>query len=264
MLHHSHFGLALGLFCLCAPLALAEQTPQPLPHDARMRTVAYGPDDVVTLTAHQLIQTSVQFSPSETILGVESGDATAWSLAVNPYLPYILFLKPAADASETHLVVLTDRNVYHFHLAVADDTDKTADMLYNVRFTYPLDEKAAATALALAQTAQKNKVASDKRPEKQGPAATLNTQYYFSQRCDTAFVPAHVFDDGTFTYFQFAPHTDVPAIFKVDAHGKEQPVNWQAQDHYVVVEQTAQQFSLRQGNAVTCIINGAHRGGDPL
>lgn len=275
--------LVLGLYMHTLPAA-AHQLPRPLPQDTRMRVVAYDPDDVVQLTAQPLVGTSVQFSPLENIVGVQSGDSAAWMITINPLVPHRVFLKPTMDASDTHLVVLTDKNTYHFQLTVTDENDstaadtantaktKTADktektektekispVMYNVRFTYPLAEKEALRlqelqhALAKKEKNENAHSAYWLRDTLKG--VSVNTRYFFSRRCSTAFLPRQVFDDGTFTYFQFAHTAPVPAIFQVDSEGLERPVNWHVRDSYVIVEATARQFSLREGNTVTCVLN---------
>ncbi len=239
----------LGTSLMLPLLSTATQTPQPLTTDHRLRIVAYDPNNVVTLHGNQLVQTSLQFSNAETIVGVESGDAVAWAISINPNKPNLLFLKPTTEISDTNLSVITDKNIYHFQLTTASKHPK--DITYNVRFTYPLEEKKQLLAQYQETQRQKNALVTTV------PTDPLhwNWNYSFSKRCSPALVPQHVFDDGKFTYFQFRPQQDIPAIFVVDSQGKESLANWRVQNHYVVVERTASQFSLRNGHLISCVLN---------
>ena len=69
-----------------------------------------------------------------------------------------------------------------------------------------------------------------------------------------------IFDNGTFTYFEFDQRTDSPAIFLVDANQNESLVNGVREGKYVVVHRVGQQFTLRNGDVVTCIFNDAFDG----
>jgi type IV secretion system protein VirB9 len=67
--------------------------------------------------------------------------------------------------------------------------------------------------------------------------------------------PTAVFDDGRFTYFEFAGRREIPAIF---AHGSDDEptrVNWHMQPPYVVVQRLARRFTLRLGGAVVGVWN---------
>ncbi len=81
-----------------------------------------------------------------------------------------------------------------------------------------------------------------------------NWNYRFSG--STQLAPAHVFDDGTFTYFELAKNQAVPAIFAVDdAQGKEAVVNIRRSGNYLIVQRIAPQFTLRNGGIVTSVFN---------
>jgi type IV secretion system protein VirB9 len=230
-------------------LATATQTPQPLTTDHRIRVVAYDPNNVVTIHGNQLVQTSIQLSDNETIVGVESGDSVAWAISINPNKPNVLFLKPTTEISDTNLSVITDKNIYHFQLTTAAKTQK--DSTYNVRFTYPLEEKNQFLVQWKEKQREKNSLVSAP------PVNPLhwNWDYSFSKRCAQDLVPQHVFDDGKFTYFQFKPQQDIPAIFVVNTQGQEALANWRMEGRYVVVERTATQFSLRNDHLVSCVLN---------
>jgi type IV secretion system protein VirB9 len=62
--------------------------------------------------------------------------------------------------------------------------------------------------------------------------------------------PTHVFDDGLFTFFEFADpnHRDLPAIFWISSDGLESLVNFRIEGRYVVVERLSDEFVLRSGD----------------
>ena len=88
--------------CLSSLTVFADQIPKPLSTDARMRVLSYDPNNVVTVVGSQLVQTSIQFGEDETIVGVEGGDAAAWTIDINKIKPNILFVKPTIEGSDTN------------------------------------------------------------------------------------------------------------------------------------------------------------------
>ena len=62
-----------------------------------------------------------------------------------------------------------------------------------------------------------------------------------------------VFDDGKKTFFKFG--ATVPAIFAVNADFSETLRNFRREGEYIVVDGTATQYTLRDGNQWTCIFN---------
>ena len=70
-----------------------------------------------------------------------------------------------------------------------------------------------------------------------------------------------IWDDGTFTYFRFAPNAPVPAIFRWSA-GRERSVNAMAQDDGVIRVSGVTEWVLRLGDAEVCIQNMRDGGSD--
>jgi type IV secretion system protein VirB9 len=70
-------------------------------------------------------------------------------------------------------------------------------------------------------------------------------------------LPALVFDDGNFTYFRWPQAAETPAIFLLNNDGAESLVNYTVRNGYFIVEQVARRFVLRNGQAVTTLINDA-------
>ena len=70
-----------------------------------------------------------------------------------------------------------------------------------------------------------------------------------------------MWDDGTFTYFQFARNAPVPAIFRY-SNGRERTVNTQATEPGVIrVSGVNAQWVLRLGETVVCIQSNTLTGG---
>jgi len=75
-----------------------------------------------------------------------------------------------------------------------------------------------------------------------------------------------VFDDGQFTYFLTDASKAKPSIYVVGSDGTEQLVNVRREGPYLVVEQMAERFTLRDGSDRTLCVrrdtatgNGATR-----
>ena len=240
--------LALGLaLCLLTPAELrAAQTPRPGAVDPRIRTVDYDPDQVVLLRGYMGYQLMVEFAPDERIENVSIGDALGWQVTPNRKAN-LLFLKPVDGTAATNMTVVTDRRRYAFELSARKSPGpRAADMAYVVRFLYPPD-----AVPVLMETAA---------PEPPRPPERRNEAYTYTG--SRASLPSLVFDDGQFTYFQWADAVSTPALFLVGSDGGESIVNYGVRDGYVVVEQLAPRFVLRNGADVTTVINEGWR--DPV
>ncbi len=244
--------IACITLCLSSLTVFADQKPKALSTDSRMKVISYDANNVVTVVGSQLVQTSIQFGDDETIVGVEGGDAAAWTIDINKIKPNLLFVKPTVEASDTNLAVMTDKHLYQFHLMTNTiDTASTKEVTYNVRFRYPQVERDALVARLQAKQQLKDSVVTENPID----PMNVNWEYSFSSRCDKEFVPIKAFDDGKFTYFQFSANTQIPAIFVVDKQGKESLANSRMRGQYVVIERLARQFSLRNGKTVSCVFN---------
>jgi len=240
-------GLAVlaALALLAAPHASrAAAAPKPGAVDPRIRTIAYDPDQVVTLTGYLGFQTLIAFDPGERIENVSIGDALGWQVTPN-HKANVLFVKPMALVTATNMTVVTDRRQYAFELRarrLAGGGAGAASLAYLVRFTYPQDAAPATV------------VVSPPPPE---PPQKKNTAYSYTG--SRTGLPSQVFDDGRFTYFQWPESAAIPALFLVGPDGSESIVNYSVRDGYQVVEQLAPRFKLRNGAEVTLIINDGWR-----
>lgn len=79
----------------------------------------------------------------------------------------------------------------------------------------------------------------------------MNIDYSFSG--DARLKPHMVFDDGNKTFFKFDRRA--PAIFAVNSDFSETLRNFRREGEYIVVDGTATQFTLRDGDQWICIFN---------
>ncbi len=233
---------------LVATAAGAAQTPTPSPVDPRIRTVVYNPRQVVTITGQPGYQMVIEFGPGERIENVSIGDAQAWQATPNRKAD-LLFLKPIDLVPSTNMTVVTNLRRYNFELLTAPSTTRRAQT-FDIRFVYPNEELAAARNLPAEAPV------SDALPPE-------GWNFAYSYAGAKTNVPARVFDDGRFTYFQWPAGIDTPAIFAVGPDSKESLVNHITKGRYLIVEQLAPQFVLRAGEQVTRVFNDAMRVAEP-
>ncbi len=201
--------------------------------DNRIKIISYHENEVVLVRVAIFTTLQIVFSKEEVIRNIQNGDLAAWTASVQEQMPNMIFLKPTLVGSHTNMTVVTDQRVYYFQLE-SQDNDKADDNTYAIRFHYPQYSSARPI---LSRSDHHN--------------------WNYSYSGDKALLPVRVYDDGKFTYMQFRDNQFLPAIFVVDnAEGKEAVVNFRRQGKYVVIKQTAPQFSLRQGQShVASIFN---------
>jgi type IV secretion system protein VirB9 len=232
--------LLAALLALATPAA-ATQVPQPGAADGRIRTVFYDPDQVVSLRGHFGFQMMLEFQPDERIENVSIGDALAWQVTPNKRAN-LLFIKPVEQAVGTNMTVVTDRRRYAFELTARKASGpRQSDLAYVVRFLYPAEAPPPAPPTLVPPP----------------PPERRNLAYTYTGARPT--LPSLVFDDGRFTYFQWAEGVATPALFLRAADGSESLVNYGVRQGYVVVEQLAPRFALRNGKDVTVVINNGWR-----
>ena len=242
-------ALLVGLGLLAAAPALAESAPTPGAADPRIRTVTYSPNNVVAVEASYGTSTMIVLGEGERIETIAVGDSVAWKVEPNKR-GNIIFLKPIAPKAMSNMNVVTDARLYSFVLRANDAPAR--GQVYKIRFRYP-DEAASASLRAEAEQLvnDPNRRALNVRK--------ANTDYGF--KGSPELKPTAAFDDGTKTWFQFAGA--VPAIFAVDKDGRESLVNHRREREFIVVDRISRQWTLRQGEAATCIFNLAPSQPDP-
>lgn len=244
----TYLKVLLAALSLVATAAGAAQSPTPSPVDPRIRTVVYNPRQVVSITGHPGYQMVIEFGPGERIENISMGDAQAWQATPNRKAD-LLFLKPIDQVPSTNMTVVTNMRRYNFELLTSPATTRRAQT-FDIRFVYPNEEMNVTRNLA-AETP-----VSDALPPE-------GWNFAYSYTGSKTNVPARVFDDGRFTYFQWPVGVDTPAIFAVSPDAKESLVNHITKGRYLIVEQLSPQFVLRAGDQVTRVFNDALRLPEP-
>lgn len=212
------------LVILLPSLVLAEAIPRGGPNDSRVRLATYQEAQVYRLSVSLTHVTTVEFGEGESIRSIIAGDTEGFEIDGVPG-GQAFAIKPVARGVHTNVTVYTNRRSYYFNVQ-----EVQSPTFYVVQFRYP-DEDAGPTR-AIAQQAP---------------------NYNYGASARTEFTPTRVWDDGTFTYFEFPRNAPVPAIFRY-SNGRERTVNTQAQDTGVIrVSGVNDQWALRIGEVVVCI-----------
>jgi type IV secretion system protein VirB9 len=234
----------LFLLLLFSSNALAAQFPHYLGSEKKFRSYIYNPNDVYRYAGHYTYQGFIEFEEGETIGTISMGNPSLWLFET---LGNRLFLKPVGeDNSETNMTIISSKRVYHFELMAKEArgiNDK--DLIFVAKFVYP-DEK------------DKNLVSFPKILPSDEPDMRDLSIYNFNYQYtgEPAIAPIKIFDNGEFTYFQFAKkNAEIPAIFSVDSEGFESLINFRAAGSYIIVEKVAPQFTLRNGDQIVCVYN---------
>lgn len=239
------FRAALLSCTIAAGLGGAAQAgiqPTASKYDARIQFVTYNPADVVKVAGVAGIATHIRLEKGEEYVTHAFGDAEAWSFAVEQSH---VFIKPRADRASTNLIIVTDRRVYNFELDYRPEPQ--AGAVFQLSFHYP--DTAAAEAARVRETAQVESAFNTK-------AGRFTTNYTMSG--DMSIAPINVWDDGRFTYFKFPQNRDVPAIYMVDADGRESIVNRTvdgAGNDVVVAQKVNERWRLRLGGQALGVFN---------
>ncbi|MDE2579104.1 MAG: P-type conjugative transfer protein VirB9 [Hyphomicrobiales bacterium] len=235
------FAIAvIAMAALIAP-ARAEIAPAPGHEDARIRTVPYQRDNVVTVWGTRGISTIIVLGDDEKIETVALGDSLAWQ-AVPDQSKRFLFIKPLEKDAATNMTVVTKKRIYSFVLRTGGGAQR---VVFKVRFTYPEDE---ADARLMAKAQEMASMPNKRRAEK---SSIRNFDY--SYKGHVTVKPQHVFDDGTKTYFRFAG--EVPGIFVVNTDRSETLMNYRREGEMIVVDKVTGQWTMRNGADTACVFN---------
>lgn len=233
------FVLTLAAALACAGAAFAQGTiPPPGVVDPRIRTMMYDPEQVVALAGHLGYQMVIEFGADERIENVSIGDSVSWQVTPNR-AANLLFVKPVERNAATNMTVITSRRRYVFELRAFEPDQARDRVTYSLSFIYPQEPAPVEEAPPNAEPVL--------------DPATLNLNYSF--RGSDRIEPARVFDDGRFTYFEFAEGVDSPAIFVIGPDGGEELVNNQVRGRYTVIDRVAGEFVLRYGGERTHVYN---------
>ena len=256
--------LAVFLFpaLLSGSIAYAASIPNHAHQDSRIQYVDYDPDNVVKIRAKIGHTVTVQLDKSEDAEKgvVAMGDAQAWNMAVKQNN---LIFKPTATSPATNLTVITDKRTYVFDLSltgcVRGKKKRCVDIqqpTYLLRFHYPTEEEKARRKRVAQQERALNMMVKFGLSKE---TAKLNYLYY--GKGDKAIAPSAIWDDGRFTYIQYADNRDLPAVYKINPDGSEMLVNSHMEEDVIVVHETAPKLVIRLGESVLGVENKGYKTG---
>lgn len=232
--------------------AQAELIPPRGAVDARVRVVAYNPEDVVKLHGYVGYQIHIQWAEGEEFENLGSGDNAGINVGVwgNHF-----FLKPKEVQTRTNITVLTNRRVYHFDYTVTNPPPSRVamkKMVYSLRFVYPQDEARKAAA-------ELQRLRTEARFRAQG-IGRKNTDYWFCG--NKVLQPTSAYDNGVQTRLRFRARSEFPAIFVKNDDNSESLLNFNIDDDQdeVVIHRVARRLVLRRGQLVGCVVNRSFEG----
>lgn len=231
--------LAIGLYLLLSS-AHAEDFPGTAPVDARLVELNYDKNQIFRIKVKKNTATRIMLEAGEHIISSATGFASDckkenndWCVVANVG-DNTLFVKPKAQAQGiNNLELTTDRRIYSLELSTVRDSGPTAELpMYRVTFRYPAGGSRAAGAWQWDYTMQ-------------------------ALPGSMAIAPSLAFDDGRHTRLKFPSQAELPAIFAVDASGKESPLPLRVDEEGVVVlERVVDDFVLRQGKFAVRVWKG--------
>ena len=248
------FALAMGL--IMGSAAQAQTVPEAGPVDPRIRVIDYDPWAVVPVTGVFRTATQILFGEDESILHVAVGDATGWDVVAEGN---ILFVKPKAERAPTNLIVTTRRGTttrhYTFALTARATGRRSEEALFGLRFRYPSDAAAAASAALDVQAEALERRVIELKLDRAVVEGRRNLAYSVQGAVDLQ--PSEVSDNGRFTVLRFPANQPMPAFYQVGTDGTESLVPFDVRGEFVVIHGVVRELRLRRGRAVLCLYNEA-------
>ncbi|MEX4004145.1 TrbG/VirB9 family P-type conjugative transfer protein [Paraburkholderia sp. EG285A] len=238
--------LAALLFAAWSP-AFALTVPGPCGTDPNVQCAEYDPNEVFQITTTSGKATLIQFEDGESVQtkGAGMGDGKAWEATKGANW---ILLKPAQIKPDTNFLIVTNKRRYVLSLKSAGRGDAVT---WALRFDYP-DTRSK----RMAAEAKKRQAAADVLAGSAANTGPRNTRY--SMRGDTDLKPTNLFDNGTFTYFEYNTGRDLPKVFAILPDGTEGLAPYHMEGDTIVVHETAAQFVIRLGKSVLGIRNDAY------
>jgi type IV secretion system protein VirB9 len=238
--------------------------------------VEYQADEVTLITVQRGVATRIILGADEQILKDGAGTGFSadcskpefeWCMRAAAGANQIL-VRPKDNATFNNLELRTDKRDYSFRFEIVGQTTRRGDPAggkaaatpqYRVTFRYPAARRPTAPDHPNAAALPKPTAADIIKATRPQPR---NWQYSMQVLPGAEdIVPAIVFDDGRFTYFQFPANREVPTIYAISPSGEEARVNFHVDEHdagMLVVERMGRRFVLRLGKAVVGIWNEAY------
>lgn len=227
-----------------------------MPSCARAQVVQqyeYQPDHIYPVRTGLGITTQIVLSPNEHILDYSTGFSSGWELTRRDN---VFYLKPKNVDVDTNMMIRTATHSYIFELKVvatdwkALDQAKREGVQYKITFAYPADSSFSKE--------EKKVAATPPLDTDLVPGRSYNFDYDYATRSKDApwLVPAHVYDDGRFTYIRMSdlkrfPTGDFPAVFmREKEHSEDSLVNTTVEGNTIVVHGTYPYLVIRHGDNV--------------
>lgn len=263
--------LALAIIAAVSSAAMAREIPLSGQKDARMRTVAYDPTQVVRLSTIMGTALVVTFAGSEKVSAVAVTDSK--NLIAMPRDNF-LFLKSRGVLPSQPVIVLTRgpkgvrRYVFEVEaISAARQAAEQRDIYYSVEFRYPADR--AEALLAARQQRERlehsrmAKIAAERERERvhrtleqaAKPQAAAVSNWQYVARGSRSLVPDKVYDDGSSTFFLFRGNRRMPAVFRINPDGGEAAANVSVKGDWMVVGAIGTSWRLRDGRTSLTIWN---------
>ncbi len=262
----------VALICasVLASPARAEQDPVAGQKDARMRYLAYTPDQVVHLSTAAGATLVVGFGAKETVTAVAVTDSK--DLKAMPKGSFLFFKSQQALPLQP-VIVLTSTEGGEMRRYVFEITTVPAEGLgvdapgiyYSVQFTYPADEAEQRRLLAIkslaasqARAAQYQlRLAHEQMEQRARDPLSGDRNWHYIAQGNRSLLPLEVFDNGYSTVFRFPGNVRIPSVFVINPDGKEATPNYAVKGDLVQVDSVARGWRLRDGQTVLAIWNQA-------
>lgn len=234
-----------------ASAAHGAQLPEAGKKDARIRFATYDPFDVVTVYTRVGVLTQIVFEQDEKIVDMTGGDVEAWGAATRKARDGV-FLKPAAEAADANLHVVTNKRSYSFDLKLAKKA-KGEVAFMTVYFRYPAAEKLAETAVRESEQV---------RDLLEAAAPVGNRRYSVQGASNLA--PIETWDDGRTTFLRFRARTSIPGIYEANDDSTIKRIeNISVKDDVVQVQGVRRKLILQSGKEIACVFNDGYDANAP-
>lgn len=247
-----HAAVACALIA-GAGAAHAAYRAQPCGNDPHIQCAVYDPNEVYVIAAAKGAATLILLEPGEKIVdnGAAAGYGSAWQVQPNEKGILIKEEKPNPDSN---FLVVTNKRNYTFSLV---DTASPKSATWVLSFSYPDTRDQLEEAAAQKDEERTSDVREALGARHSNPRAPKKNTDYMMQG-DSTLAPTDLWDDGRFTYFEYATGRDLPAgIYVKTPDGHEAVPNQHMDGDTLVIHQISKEFVVRSGQAVLGIRNDA-------
>ena len=277
--------LTTMLFIVVSAIILGKDSfaqSMPVTTDSRIKTLVYNANEVYELKFHYGYQSFIEFADGEETEMISIGESFSWRLTPAGKR---IFVRPLEIGTHTNLAIITNKRTYQFDISSAEyDGRADEELVYTVRFYYPeigialpIPPKLSMPNISANQNIRTQNISSRNTPSESlvknplppqfvdqplTPEVSLNKGNnklnfrYSIAGASNNITPIKIYDDGNETFFQFKDkNLVVPSISTVDIFGNEKPVGYGIRESFVVVKNTAPQFTLRLADSLICVFN---------